>query len=82
MVYTKQALFKCTKRNLATRRDDLPLVLLKLFTKNQLLKRQSSIKFLGILLHESLSWKEHLKFTENEIAKNIGLMYKAKPYLK
>ena len=81
MVYTKQTLFKCTKRNLATR-DDLPLVFLKLFTKNQLSKRQSSIKFLGILLHESLSWKEHLKFTENENAKNVGLMYKAKPYLK
>ena len=48
---------------------------------NQVMKRQSSIKFLGILLNENLSWKEHLKLTENKIAENIGLIYKAKPYL-
>ena len=28
-----------------------------------------------------MSWKEHLKLTENKIAKNIGLIYKGKPYL-
>ena len=66
----------------ASRRDDLPLVLPKLFINNQVIKRQSSIKFLGILLDENLSWKEHLKLTENKIAKKkIGLIYKAKSYL-
>ena len=65
----------------ACRRDDLPLVLPKLFINNQVIKRQSSIKFLGILLGENLLWKEHLKLTESKIAKNIGLMYKVKPYL-
>ena len=65
----------------ASRRDDLPLVLPKLFINNQVIKRQSSIKFLGILLDENLSWKEHLKLTENKVAKNIGLIYKAKSYL-
>ena len=65
----------------ASRRDDLPLLLPKLFINNQVIKRQSSIKFLGILLDENLSWKEHLKLTENKVAKNIGLIYKAKPYL-
>ena len=66
----------------ANRRDDLPLVLPKLFVNNQVIKRQSSIKFLGILLDENLSWKEHLKLTENKIAKKkTGLIYKAKPYL-
>ena len=53
----------------------------KLFINNQVIKRQSSIKFLGILLDENLSWKEHLKLTENKIAKNIGLIYKAKSHL-
>ena len=65
----------------ASRRDDLPLLLPKLFINNQVIKRQSSIKFLGILLDENLSWKEHLKLTENKVAKIIGLIYKAKPYL-
>ena len=65
----------------AIRRDDLPLVLPKLYIDNQVIKRRPSIKFLGILLDENLSWKEHLKLTENKIAKNIGLIYKAKPNL-
>ena len=51
------------------------------FINHQVIKRLSSIKFLGILLDENLSWKEHLKLAENEVAKNIGLIYKAKPYL-
>ena len=64
-----------------SRRDDLPFILPELLTDNQVIKRQSSIKFLGILLNENLSRKEHLKFTENKIAKNKGLPYKAKPCL-
>ena len=55
----------------ASRRDDSPLVLSKLFINNKIIKRQSSIKFLGILLDEYLPWKEHLKLTEKRIAKNI-----------
>ena len=62
-------------------RDDLPLVLPKLSINNQLIKRQSSIKFLVIRLDENLSWKEHLKLTENKTDKNIALIYKAKPNL-
>ena len=65
----------------ASRRDDLPRVLPKLSINNQVIKRQSSIKFLGILLDENLPWKKHLKLTENKVDKNIGLISKAKPYL-
>ena len=65
----------------ASRRDDLPIVLPKLFINNQVIKRKSSIKFFGILLDENWSLKEHLKLTENKIAKKIGLIYKAKSYL-
>ena len=39
------------------------------------------MKFPGILLDENLSWKEHLKLTENNIPKNIALINKAQPYL-
>ena len=38
----------------ASGRDYLPLVLPKLFINIQVIKRQSSIKFLGILLDENL----------------------------
>ena len=37
--------------------------------------------FFRILLDENLSWKEHLKHIENKIAKIIGLMDKANPFL-
>ena len=61
--------------------DDLPLKLPKLSINNQVIKRASYTKFLGVLLDENLLWKEHLKYTENKIAKSIGLIYKAKPFL-
>ena len=32
-------------------------------------------------MDENLSWKEHLKYSENKIEKTTGLMYKAKPFL-
>ena len=60
--------------------DDLPHKLPKRIN-NQEIKRASYTKFLGVPLDENLSWKEHLKYTENKIAKTIGLMYKAKPFL-
>ena len=33
------------------------------------------------MLDENLCWKEHIKYIKNKIAKNIGLLYKAKPYI-
>ena len=79
MVYFRQTLFKLYKNEIfqkASRRDDLPLVLRKLFINNQVTKRQPSRKLLGILLDENLTWKERLKFTKNKIATNTGLIQK------
>ena len=39
--------------------DDLPLKLAKLSIHNQEIKKESCAKFIGILLDENLSWKEH-----------------------
>ena len=39
------------------------------------------MKFVGVLLDENLSWKEHIYYLENKIAKTIGFMYIAKPFL-
>ena len=73
---TKYSLFHKPRRL-----DNLPLKLPKLSINNQEIKRASYTKFLGVLLDDNLSWNEHLKYTENKIAKSIGLMYKAKPFL-
>ena len=48
---------------------------------NHDIERVSTMKFLGVLLDDNLSWKAHIKNLENKIAKNIGLMYRAKPFL-
>ena len=61
--------------------DGLRLLLLKVLINDKEIERVGSIKFLGVLLDEHLSWKEHIRYTENKIAKNIGLLYKAKPFL-
>ena len=49
---------------------------------NHDIERVNTMKFLGVLLDDNLSsWKEHIKYHENKVAKNIGLMYRAKPFL-
>ena len=73
---TKYSLFHKPSRG-----DNLPLKLPKLSINNQEIKRASYTKCLGVLLDDNLSWNEHLKYTENKIAKSIGLMYKTKPFL-
>ena len=45
------------------------------------MERVESIKFLGVLLDENLSWKDHIKYIEDKVAKNIGLLYRAKQFL-
>ena len=54
------------------------LLLPKLQIKKHKVEKVKSIKFLGVLLDENLSWKEHIKYNENKVAKNIGLLYRAK----
>ena len=57
-------------------------MLTKLAISNHVIERQEFIKFLGVLLDENLNWKEHIKYTENKIAKNLGLLYKARLFLE
>ena len=54
----------------------------KLAISNHVFERQEFIKFLVVLLDEHLNLKKHIKYTENKIAKNLGLLCKAKPFLE
>ena len=65
----------------SSRRDDLPLLLTKFLIKKHKVERVESIKFLGVLLDENLPWKDRIKYIENKVAKNIGLLYRAKLFL-
>ena len=64
-----------------SQKENISLLLLLLIINNYKIQRTESIKFMGVLLDENLSWKEHIKYNENKIAKNLGLLYKAKHYL-
>ena len=44
------------------KKDDLPLVLPRLLIKNHKIERVKSKKFLGVLLDEKLSRKDHIKY--------------------
>ena len=53
----------------------------KLTISNHVIEREECIKFLGVLLDKNLNWKEHIKYSENKIEKNLGLLYKDRPLL-
>ena len=61
-----------------SKKDDIPLRLPKLIINNYETQRRKSIKFLGAL-DQHLTWKEHVKLTENKIAKYTGILYKPRP---
>ena len=65
-----------------SKKDDIPFMLQKLTVSNHVIEMQEFIKFLVVLLDENPYWKEHIKYTENKIAKNLGLLYKARPFLE
>ena len=57
----------------ASKKDDI-YIKPKLIIINSEIQREESNM-------EHLTWKEYIKLTENKIAKNIGILYKARSYL-
>ena len=62
-------------------KDKIPLKMPTLKIGSKIIKKTSFIKFLGVMLDENISWKNHIKTVENKLAKNIGLLYRAKQFL-
>ena len=58
---------KCSFFHRPSKKDDIPLVLPKLNINNREIARTESIKFIGVLLDENLSWKTYIKYIENKI---------------
>ena len=54
-----------------SKKDHIPIPLPKLMINNYEIKIEESIKFLGVLLDQHLTWKEHIKLAGNKIVKNI-----------
>ncbi len=50
---------------------DIPLLL-----GDKLINREKQVKFLGVLLHENLSWKPHINHVCKKISKAVGVTYR------
>ena len=62
-------------------KDNIPLRLPKLIINDTIIKRESVIKFLGVLLDENFTWKSHISCIEKKISTNSGLLYKSHYFL-
>ena len=58
--------------------DRIPLKLPKLEINANTIKREYTMKFLGVLLDKNLSWKAHIDTIGKKNSKNLGILYKAR----
>ena len=69
---TKYMLFhKCIDQ------ENIPLKLPLLQLNSNIIERENSLKFLGVILDEYLTWKKHIQLIKNKGSKNVGVLYKA-----
>ena len=54
--------------------DSLPSQLPTMTFNNIEIKRENSIKFLGVIIDENLTWKNHIEVVENKMSKNFGVL--------
>ena len=57
--------------------ENIPLKLHLLQLNSNIIERESSLKFLGVILDEHLTRKKHIQLIENKVSKNVGVLYKA-----
>ena len=55
----------------------LPLQLPTITFNSIKIKRENSVRCLGVIIDENLTWKNHIEVIENKISKNIGVLYRA-----
>ena len=62
-------------------KDNIPLKLPDLHFSNKSTERKSSIKFLGVMLDEHITWNDHIHAIEEKLPKNISLLHSEKKFL-
>ena len=62
-------------------RDSIALRLATITFNSIEIKRESSVKFLGVIVDEDITWNKHTEIVENKISPNIGILYRASHYL-
>ena len=54
---------------------------LDIYINDHKIKRNYTVKYLGIMLDENLKWESHISFVCRKISRDIGIMGRARPYL-
>ena len=49
---------------------------------NIVIETENVTNFLGVLIDENLSWKQHINDVSTEISKSIGILYKSRGIVK
>ena len=50
------------------------------YVDDQRINRVVTTKFLGVMMDEKLSWKQHTLYINKKICKNVGILCSAKKY--
>ena len=53
----------------------------KILLNNHEISRVKETKFLGLLVDEKLTWKNHIDYISKKISKGIGILTKARPFI-
>ena len=48
---------------------------------DNIVKCVTSTKFVGIIIDEKLSWKQHIKYVKKKISKSFRIIYKTRNYV-
>ena len=59
-----------------TDQDNLPLKLPSLELNGNIIGTQNSLKFLGVVMDEHITWKEHIQLIKNKVSKSVGVLCK------
>ena len=59
-----------------TDQENIPLKLPSLQLDGNIIEREISLKFLGVILDEHLTWKKHTQLIENKISKMLVFFIK------
>ena len=54
---------------------------IKIKINNKAIKGKEYIKYLGVSIDSTLSWKQHVSNISKKISRSIGIMYKLRPFL-
>ena len=54
---------------------------LNLVIRNKPIERVSSIRVLGTVIKENLSWKDHMLSLKNKLSATLGAVIRVKPFL-